>query len=50
MLADTLQHIDRVGVGINAVQAAGDDQALREADVFGTPFGPANSQFFMNRG
>jgi len=32
MLADTLQHIDEVGVGIDLVQPAGNDQALDDAD------------------
>ena len=40
MLADPLQHIDQVGVRIDAVQSAGDDQALDDADVLGAEFGP----------
>lgn len=38
---DPLQHIDPVGVGIDALQAAGGDQALDDADAFGPDFGPA---------
>jgi hypothetical protein len=30
MLADTLQYVDQVGVGIDAVKPAGDNQALDE--------------------
>ncbi len=37
---DTLEHIDEIGVGIDAVEATGDDQALNDADVAGTEFGP----------
>jgi len=39
MLADALQNIDEVGVRIDAVQSAGDDQALRDADVLGVQTG-----------
>jgi hypothetical protein len=41
MFADSLQCIDEIGVGINVVQSAGDDQALDDADVLGAEFGPA---------
>ena len=41
MLADSLQHIDQIGGGINVVQSAGDDQTLDDADVLGAEFGPA---------
>ncbi len=40
VLADALKHIDQVVVGIDAVQAAGDDQALDDADMFRTEFRP----------
>jgi len=40
MLADSLQDVDQVGVGIDAVEPAGDDQALDDADLFGTEFCP----------
>ena len=40
MQGDSLEHIDEVGVGIDAVQAAGDDQALNDADVAGAELGP----------
>ncbi len=38
---DALEHIDEVGVGIDAVEAASDDQTLDDADVAGAEFGPA---------
>ena len=41
MLADPLQYIDEIGVRIDAVQSAGDDQTLDDADVLGAEFGPA---------
>jgi hypothetical protein len=41
MLADALQDVDQVGVGIDAVEPAGDDQALDDADLFGAQLGPA---------
>jgi len=40
MLADSLQDIDQVGVWIDGVQPAGDDQALDDADLFGAELGP----------
>jgi hypothetical protein len=43
MLADALQHIDQVGIRIDAVQAAGDQEALDDAYLLGTQFGPAES-------
>ena len=33
MFADPLQHIDEIGVGIDAVESAGDDPTLEDADV-----------------
>lgn len=41
MLADPLQYIDEVGVRIDAVKSAGDDQTLDDADVLRTEFSPA---------
>jgi hypothetical protein len=35
VLAHTLQDVDQVGVGIDTVQPAGDDQTLDDADLFG---------------
>ena len=46
VLADTLQDIDEVGVDVNLVQAAGDDQALYDADVFGPELGPTEIPIF----
>jgi hypothetical protein len=41
MLAVALQDVDEVGVGIDAVEPAGDDEASDDADLFGTQIGPA---------
>jgi len=50
MLADALQYIDQVGVGIDAVQPAGDDQALDDTDLFGAQLGPAEEPGFSAHG
>jgi len=41
VLADALQHIDQVGVGIDALELAGYQQALNDTDAFRTDLGPA---------
>lgn len=41
LIGDALQNVDEIAIGIDAVQAAGDDQALDDADVFGAKLGPA---------
>jgi hypothetical protein len=41
MCTNSLQHIDEIGVRVDTVQAAGDDQTLDDADVLGAEFGPA---------
>jgi len=41
MLADTLQDIGEIRVRIDSVQSTGEDQALHDANVRGTEFGPA---------
>ena len=41
MNADPLQHIDQVGIGVDTMQAARDDQTLHDADVLGAELGPA---------
>lgn len=46
MLADPLQHIDQVGVRIDAVKSAGDDQTLDDADVLGAELAPAKKPRF----
>ena len=46
VLADTLQDIDEVGVEVDRVQATSDDQALHDADVLGTEFGPTEIPIF----
>ena len=40
MLAYTLQDVDQVGIEVNVMQSTGYDEALRDADVFCTEFGP----------
>jgi hypothetical protein len=50
MLADTLEHIDDVGVRIDSVQAACDDQALDDTDVFGAQLRPAEIPNFAAHG
>ena len=41
VLCDPLEDIDEISVGIEAVQATGDDQALNDADISGPELGPA---------
>ncbi len=41
VLCDPLQYVDEIGIRIDAVQPAGHDQALNDADVAGAEFGPA---------
>jgi len=41
-----LQDVDQVGVGVDAVQAAGDEEGLDDADVFGTELGSAKEPGF----
>ena len=38
--ADTLQYINKIGVGINTVQFTGTQKALDDTHMFGTEFGP----------
>jgi hypothetical protein len=38
--ADALEHVDQVGVGVDAVQPAGGQQALDDANVPGADLGP----------
>ena len=40
VLSHALQHIDQVVIGIDAMQPAGDDQALDDAHVFRAQLGP----------
>lgn len=40
-LIDALEHVDPIGAGIDAMQAAGDDQTLQDAGVLGADFSPA---------
>jgi hypothetical protein len=40
MLADALQDVDQVVVGIDVVQPASGQQALDDTDVFGAQLGP----------
>ena len=41
MHGDALQNVDEVGIGIDVVQSAGDDERLDDADVLRTELGPA---------
>jgi hypothetical protein len=41
VLGDALQDIDEIGIRIDAVQSASDDQTLDDSDVSGAEFGPA---------
>ena len=41
MLSHTLEHIDEIGIRIDAVQSASNNQALDNADVFSAKFCPA---------
>lgn len=50
MLADALQDVDEVVVGVDLVQSTGHDQALHDADVFGPEFGPAEQPIFGSSG
>ena len=47
---DSLQNVDQVGVGIDAVQTTGDDEGLDDADVLGTELGPAKEPGFSAHG
>ncbi len=46
MLTDSLQNVYQIGVGIDAVQLAGADQALDDAQVFSAQFRPAEQPVF----
>ena len=51
MLADALQDIDQIGVGVDTLQLARHQQALDDADLFGAQFTPAEQPVlsFMER-
>jgi len=40
-LADALEDVDQIGIGVNVVQAAGGDQALGNTHIFCPDLGPA---------
>lgn len=46
MLADPLQDIDQIVVGIDVVKAAGGQQALHNTHLFGPQFRPAEQPVF----
>jgi len=46
MLAHALENVDQVGVDINAVELAGHDKALHDADMFGTELSPTEIPVF----
>jgi len=41
MHVDALQHVDEVVVGMDPVQPAGHEQALKNADILRADLGPA---------
>lgn len=41
VLADVLQDIGQIGVGVDVVQSAGGEQALDDADLLGAELGGA---------
>lgn len=47
MLTDTLQHVHKVVIRVDVVQAAGRQQALHDADVFRAQFGPAEQPVLL---
>ena len=50
MNADPLQYIDQVGIGVDAMKAARDDQTLHDAHVFGAELGPAEVPILASHG
>jgi hypothetical protein len=46
MLVDALEDVDKVRVDVNAMQPTDHDQALHDADVFRTQFGPTEVPVF----
>ena len=46
MVADSLQHIDQIVVGVDLVQPASHDQAVDDAHVLRTDFGPVEQPSF----
>lgn len=46
VLAHALEHIDQIVVGVDLVQAAGDDQALQHADIAGADLAPGEEPVF----
>jgi hypothetical protein len=40
MHADALQYVDQVGIGVHPLETTGHQQALDDADAFGTDLGP----------
>ena len=50
MLVETLQDIGEVGVRVDVMEFACRDQALDDADMFGTQFGPAEKPVLPTHG
>ena len=46
MPPDTLEDVDQIRVDVDAVEPASDDQALHDADLFGTQLGPTEIPIF----
>ena len=47
VFTDALQDVDQVGVGIYALEPAGDQQALGDADAFGADLGPGEQPVLL---
>ena len=45
--ADAQQDIDQIGVGVDALQPAGDQQALDDPDALGADFGPGKQPVLL---
>ena len=50
MQSDALQHIDQIGVRVDALQAAGDHETLEDAQLLSTQFGPTKQVILSPHG
>ena len=50
MQSDALQHIDQVGVRVDALQAAGHHEALEESQLLSTQLGPTKQVILSSHG
>ncbi len=46
MVGDSLQDVDQVGVGVDAVHSACGDETLEDAHILGTHLGPTEEPVF----